>query len=413
MLNFRLKSLTAATVMALCIAAQAQAQTPKISNDVVKIGVLTDMGGPFSDIGGPGGIVATKMAVEDFGGKVLGKPIEVISADHQNKPDIGVAKAREWMDVEQVDMLADVMNSAVALAVVRLVKEKNRIAIVNGASTSRLTNEDCTPNSIHYNWDTYSIANGTTRAVVKQGGNPWFFVTVDFAYGNSLQLDAEAALKQVGGTVVGGVKHPLNSSDMSSFLLQAKNSKAKVIALANAGGDTINSIKTASEFGIGRDDQQAIVGLAININDTHALGLAQAQGLMLTEAYYWDQNEQSRVWAKRFFARTNKMPTSTQAAIYSSTLHYLKAVEASKTDDAATVMQTMRDTPVNDFYTTNGRIRADGRMVHDMYLAKVKTPAESKYPWDYYKILATIPGEEAFLPLAESKCYLVTGAAKK
>lgn len=413
MLTTRFKILTTALFFAFAAQGYAQAPAPKISNDIVKIGVLTDMGGPFSDIGGPGAIVATKMAVEDFGGKVLGKPIEVISADHQNKPDLGVAKAREWIDVDQVDMLADVMNSAVALAVVRLVKEKNRIAIVNGASTSRLTNEDCTPNSIHYNWDTYSIANGTTRAVVKQGGNSWFFVTVDFAYGNSLQLDAEAALKRAGGTVVGGVKHPLNSADMSSFLVQAQSSNAKVIALANAGGDTINSIKTAADFGIGRNGKQSLVGLAININDTHALGLAQAQGLMLTEAYYWDQNEQSRIWAKRFFEKTNKMPTSTQAAIYSSTLHYLKAVEASNTDEATAVMQKMRDTPINDFYTKNGRIRVDGRMVHDMYLAQVKKPDESKYPWDYYKIVATIPGEEAFLPLAESKCYLVTNNANK
>ena len=413
MLTSPLKALSAALLIAMTSHGYAQTQAPKISNDVVKIGVLTDMGGPFSDIGGPGAILATRMAVEDFGGKVLGKPIEVISADHQNKPDIGVAKAREWMDVDQVDMLADVMNSAVALAVVRLVKEKNRIAIVNGASTSRITNEDCTPNSIHYNWDTYSIANGTTRAVVKQGGDSWFFVTVDFAYGNSLQLDAEAALKRAGGTIVGGVKHPLNSPDMSSFLVQAQNSQAKVIALANAGGDTINSIKTAADFGIGRDGKQSLVGLAININDTHALGLKQAQGLMLTEAYYWDQNEKSRIWAKRFFEKTNKMPTSTQAAIYSSTLHYLKAVEAANTDEATAVMQKMRETPINDFYATNGRIRADGRMVHDMYLAQVKTPAESKYPWDYYKIVATIPGDEAFLPLAQSKCYLITNEVKK
>ena len=412
-MNLTLSRLAAFVAPAILATGLASAQTPKISDEVVKIGVLTDMTGTFSDISGPGAIIATKMAVEDFGGKVLGKPIEVLSSDHQNKPDIGVAKAREWIDVDHVDMLADVMNSSVALAVVRLVKEKDRIAIVNGASTSRLTNEDCTPNSIHYNWDTYSIANGTARAVVKQGGDTWYFVTVDFAYGLSLQSDAEAALAQLGAKVLGGVRHPLNSSDMSSFLVQAQSSGARIIALSNGGGDTINAIKTAHDFGIGRDGKQSLVGLAINLNDTHALGLEQAQGLMLTEAFYWDLNDKTRAWSKRFFEKMGKMPTSTQAAIYSSTLHYLKAIEAAGTDSAQPVMAKMRETPVNDFYATNGKIRIDGRMVHDMVLAQVKKPSESAYPWDYYKILATIPGDEAFLPLAKSKCYLVTEAAKK
>jgi branched-chain amino acid transport system substrate-binding protein len=403
-----------AATLALAVASTlASAQTPKVSDGVVRIGVLTDMAGPFSDISGPGAVLAIKMAVEDFGGKVLGKPIEVVAADHQNKPDIGLSKAREWIDVDHVDMIADLMNSAVALGVVKLVKDKGRIAIVNGASTSRISNEDCTPNSIHYNWDTYSIANGTARAVVKQGGKSWFFVTVDFAYGASLQQDAADAVKAAGGTVVGAVKHPLNAPDMSSFLLQAQTSTADIIALANGGGDTINSIKTANEFGISRSGKQRLVGLAINLNDTHALGLQQAQGLLLTEAFYWDMNDQTRKWSRRFFERMKKMPTSTQAADYSSTMHYLNAVKAAGTDEAQAVMNKMREIPINDFYAKKGRIRIDGRMVHEMYLAEVKKPSESKYPWDYYKILATIPGDEAFRPLTESKCYLVNEGAKK
>ena len=402
-----------ATLALAVVSTLASAATPQISDNIVKIGVLTDMSGPFSDISGPGAVLAAKMAVEDFGGKVLGKPIEMVYADHQNKPDIGMSTAREWIDVGKVDMIADLMNSAVALGVVKLARDKNRIAIVNGASTSRISNEDCTPNSIHYNWDTYSIANGTARAVFKRGGDSWFFLTVDFAYGASLQLDAAEAVVAAGGSVAGGVKHPLNAPDMSSYLLQAQASKAKIIALANGGGDTVNAIKTAQEFGIGRDGKQRLVGLAINLNDTHALGLQQAQGLLLTEAYYWDMNEASRKWSRRFFERLKKMPTSTQAAVYSSTIHYLNAVKAAGTDDAQTVMKKMRDTPVNDFYAKNGRIRIDGRMVHDMYLAEVKKPSESKYPWDYYNILATIPGDQAFRPLSQSACNLVTGAGKK
>lgn len=400
--------------LALAVASTlASAQTLKVSDDILKIGVLTDMAGPFSDISGPGAILATKMAVEDFGGKVLGKRIEVIAADHQNKPDIGVSKAREWIDVDHVDMITDLMNSAVALGVVKLVKDKNRLAIVNGASTSRLSNEDCTPNSIHYNWDTYSIANGTARAVVKRGGESWFFVTVDFAYGASLQQDAADAVGQAGGRMIGALKHPLNAPDMSSFLLQAQTSKANIIALANGGGDTINAIKTAHEFGIGRDGKQRMVGLAINLNDTHALGLQQAQGLLLTEAFYWDMNGQTRKWSRRFFEQLKKMPTSTQAAAYSSTMHYLNAVKAAGTDEAQAVMKKMREMPINDFYAKDGRIRIDGRMVHDMYLAEVKKPSESKHPWDYYKILETIPGDQAFRPLSQSKCYLAQPTAKR
>ena len=402
------------STLALALASTlAGAQASKISDDVVRIGVLTDMGGPFSDISGAGAVLATRMAIEDFGGKVLGKPIELVSADHQNKPDIGVSTAREWMDVGKVDMIGDLMNSAVALAVVKLARDKGRIAIVNGASTSRISNEDCTPNSIHYNWDTYSIANGTARAVVKRGGDTWFFVTVDYAYGASLQQDAADAVKEAGGTVVGSVKHPLSAPDMSSYLLQAQSSKAKIVALANGGSDTINAVKTAHEFGLGREGKQRLVGLAINLNDTHALGLEQAQGLLLTEAFYWDMNDATRKWSRRFFERMKKMPTSTQAAAYSSTMHYLNAVKAAGTDEAQAVMKKMREMPINDFYAKDGHIRVDGRMVHDMYLAEVKKPSESKYPWDYYKILATIPGSEAFRPLNQSKCALVAETEKK
>ena len=402
------------STLALALASTlASAQTAKVSDDVVRIGVLTDMGGPFSDISGAGAVLATRMAIEDFGGKVLGKPIELVSADHQNKPDIGVSTAREWMDVGKVDMIGDLMNSAVALAVVKLARDKGRIAIVNGASTSRISNEDCTPNSIHYNWDTYSIANGTARAVVKRGGDTWFFVTVDYAYGASLQQDAADAVKEAGGTVVGSVKHPLSAPDMSSYLLQAQSSKAKIVALANGGSDTINAVKTAHEFGLGREGKQRLVGLAINLNDTHALGLEQAQGLLLTEAFYWDMNDATRKWSRRFFERMKKMPTSTQAAAYSSTMHYLNAVKAAGTDEAQAVMKKMREMPINDFYAKDGHIRIDGRMVHDMYLAEVKKPSESKYPWDYYKILATIPGNEAFRPLSQSKCALVAETEKK
>ena len=397
-----------AYTVALAAASPASAQeTVKVSDGVVKIGILTDMTGVFSDISGAGAVEAVKMAVEDFGGKVLGAPIEVLLADHQNKADIAASIARQWFDAQQVDVAADLMNSAVALAVLELSRAKNKIAIVNGASTSRITNENCTPTSIHYTWDTYAISNGTARAVQRRGGDSWFFLTADFAYGHALEKDTADIVKELGGKVVGSVRHPTNSSDFASFLLQAQASGAKVIALANAGTDTINAIKQASDFAIGRSDAQSLVGLAINLNDTRGLGLEVAKGLLLTEAFYWDLNDETRAWSKRFQARTGKMPTSTQAGNYSSTMHYLKAVQAAGTDETAAVMTKMRETPVNDFFAKNGKIRADGRMVHDMYLAQVKSPSESKYDWDYYNILSVIPGDEAFLPLDKSKCPLV------
>src|SRR5512139_1492134 len=364
------------------------------------------MAGTFSDISGPGAVLAVKMAVEDFGGSVLGRPIEVLSADNQNKPDIGSAIARKWFDVDGVVMIQDVMNSAVALAVINIAAEKDRVAIVNGASSSVITNDKCTPNSIHYTWDTYSIAKAISQSLVKRGSDSWFYLTVDFAFGHALAHDSAEFVKEAGGQVLGEVRHPLNTQDFSSFLMQAISSRAKVIGIANAGADAINTIKGVREFRVTSSGQQ-IAALSLNLNDTAALGLNTAQGLLFTEAFYWDMNEQTRAWSQRFFGRFGKMPTSTQAGDYSSTKHYLQAVKAAGTTDAKPVLAKMREMPINDFFATNGHIRADGRMVHDMYLMQVKTPAESKGPWDYYKLLATIPGNEAFLPLEKSSCRLV------
>jgi branched-chain amino acid transport system substrate-binding protein len=391
-------------ILGLVIAMAASAQSPR--GDQIRIGVLTDMTGAFSDISGPGALAAVRMAVEDFGGKVLGKPIALLTADHQNKPDIGSGIAREWFDRQGVVMIQDVMNSAVALAVMNLAVSENRIAVVNGASTSAITNEKCTPNSVHYTWDTYALAKSTAQAVVKRGGDSWFFLTVDFAYGHALAHDTGEFVKAAGGRVLGELRHPVNAQDFSSYLAQAQSSGAKVIGLANAGADTINAIKTIGEFGITKSGQ-SVAALGYNLNDTAALGLQQAQGLLFTEAFYWDMNDETRAWSKRFFERFGKMPTSTQAGDYSSTVHYLRAVQAAGTTDAMAVVAKMRELPINDFFAKNGHIRIDGRMVHDMYLAQVKSPSESKGPWDFYKILATIPGDQAFRPLSESACPLV------
>ncbi len=392
--------------LGLVLSAPAMAQQAASGKDHVRIGVLTDTAGPFSDISGPGAVEAVKMAVEDFGGKVLGEPIDVLVADHQSKPDVGTSIAREWFDREGVVMIQDLMNSAVALAVMNLAVTSDRVAIINGASASIITNEKCTPNSIQYTWDTYALAKSTARATVKRGGNTWFFITVDYAYGRALAADTAEFVKAAGGKVLGEVRHPLNTSDFSSFLLQAQTSGAKIVGLANAGADTINTIKTAREFGFGKSGQQ-LAALALNLNDTAALGLDAAQGLLLTEAFYWDMNDETRAWSKRFFERFKKKPTSTQAGDYSSTMHYLNAVQAAGTTEAKAVMAKMRELPINDFFAKNGKIRIDGRMVHDMYLMQVKAPSESKGPWDFYKLLATIPGDEAFRPLSESTCPLV------
>ena len=404
----KLKKLSAMVSMAVLsmTAASAFAQS-KVSDDVVKIGVLTDLSGLYADIAGKGSVEAVKMAVEDFGGKVLGKPIEVISADHQNKADIASTKTREWIDTEKVDLIQNLVTSSTAIAAVKVAAEKKRIAIVNGAASSRLSNEDCTAYSIHYTYDTVALANGTGKAVVKQGGDTWFFLTADYAFGKSLEKDVTEVVKANGGKVLGSVAHPLNSSDFSSFLLQAQSSGAKIIGLANAGGDTINSIKAANEFGVLKSGKQKLAGLLVFISDIHALGLAATQGLYATEGFYWDLNDETRKWSDRFFKRTGKMPTMVQAGDYSSTMHYLKAVQAAGTDNADEVIKKMKSTPVNDFFAKNGVIREDGRMVHDMYLVQVKTPAESKKPWDYYHVRETIPGNEAYRSLANSTCPLI------
>jgi branched-chain amino acid transport system substrate-binding protein len=395
---------------ALAVASIAQAQGDAISDGAVRIGVITDMGGVLSELSGRGSAMAVKMAVEDFGGQVLGKPIEVLEVDHQNKADIAANKAREWFDVQKVDMITDLTNSAVALAAVDMAKQKNRIAIVNGAGALRLTNESCTPNSIHYAWDTYAMANGTAQAIVKKGGDTWYFLTADYAFGHQIERDVTEVVTAAGGKVVGTSRHPFNASDFSSFMVAAKGSGAKIIGLANGGSDTINAIKSAQEFGID-PAKQNLAGLAVFITDIHGVGLKAAQGVMLTEAFYWDSNDETRQWSRRFFERMKKMPTAIHAANYSSTMHYLRSVRDAGTDAAGTVMAKMKATPVNDFFAKNGRIREDGRMVHDMYLMQVKTPAESKYPWDYYKRLAVIPAAEAFQPLAKSACPLVRKAS--
>lgn len=391
----------AASLVASPALAQSKNEGP------IRIGVLTDMSGVFADISGPGAVTAVKMAVDDFGGKLLGRPLEVLVADNQNRADIGTAVAREWFDEKNVTMITDLMNTGVALAVMELAKNKDRIAIVNGASASVITNEKCQPTSIHYTYDTYSFAKGTANAVVKRGGKTWALLVVDYAYGHQLAQDTRKFVEAAGGKILSEVRHPTNTSDFSSFLLQAANSGAEVIALANGGADTLNAIKTAAEFGIGRQGKNQVVGLYINLVDVKALGLNVAQGLLLTDAFYWDRTDESRAWSKRFLEKFGKMPTAVQAGNYSSTMHYLQAVQAAGTLDTKTVMAKMRDTPVNDFFAKNGRIRIDGRMVHDMYLVQVKKPSESKGPWDLYEILGTIPGDQAFRPLSESACPLV------
>jgi branched-chain amino acid transport system substrate-binding protein len=401
----KLGAIAAASALALGFALAAQAQE-KISDGVVKIGLIEDMSSLYADITGIGAVTAAKMAVEDFGGKVLGKPIEVISADHQNKPDIASATAREWFDTQHVDALMDVAASATALAAIEVAKTKNKIVFLNGPGAARITNEACTPVSIHYTYDNYALSHGTGRAIVKAGYDTWFFITADYAFGHDLEQNTAAVVKASDGQVLGSVRVPINTADFSSALLQAQSSKAKVVGLANAGGDTINSIKQAAEFGIVRGGQK-MAGLLVFINDVNTLGLEAAQGMLLTNAFYWDRNDETRAWSQRYFQRMNKMPNMVQAGIYSATTHYLQTVQATGTDETTAVMEKMRATPINDFFVKNGKIREDGRMVHDMYLYEVKKPSESKRQWDYYKLVATIPTDQAFIPLSESKCSLV------
>ncbi|PVY80062.1 amino acid/amide ABC transporter substrate-binding protein (HAAT family) [Cupriavidus alkaliphilus] len=397
--------LALATALA-CGAAQAQPRAA-ISDDVVKLGMLLDMSGLYADVTGRGSATAAQMAIDDFGGKVLGKKIELVVVDHQNKADIAANKAREWYDTGNVDAILDVAASAPALAVLEVAKQKNRIVVFSGPGTERITNDLCTPVSVHYAYDTYALANTTARATVQRGGKSWFFLTADYAFGHTLQDSATAVINETGGKVVGAARHPIGASDFASYLLQAQASKAQIVGLANAGGDTINAIKAASEFGLTRNNAQRMAGLLLYVNDIHAIGLKTAAGLMLTEGFYWDMNDATRAWSRRYFEKLKKMPNMSQAGAYSSMMHYLKAVQAAGTDETAAVMKQMKSMPINDFFAKNGRIREDGRMIHDMYLFEVKTPAESKYPWDYYKVVATVPGEQAFMPASKSKCPLL------
>ncbi len=391
----------------VCLAGASPLFAEGSAGDAVKIGVLTDMSGQFSHESGEGAVTAVKMAVEDFGGKVLGRPIEVIVADHQNKPDVAASTAREWFDVSKVAMIANLINSSVALTVTQVAKDKNRIAIVNGSGSSRLTNEGCTPNSIHYAYDTYALANGTAQSLIKSGKRKWFFLTADYSFGQALEADTVAALKKLGGDTVGSVKYPIATLDHSSFLLQAQGSGADVVAIAGSGTSFVNIVKSAGEFGLSASGKQTLAGLLVWITDVHGLGLQAAQGLVFTNAFYWDRDAETRAWSSRFEARMKRMPHMGDAGDYSSTMHYLRAVQAAGTDEASAVMKKMRDLPVNDFFAKNGRIREDGRMVHDMYVYEVKKPGESKYAWDYYKLRAVIPASEAFRPLAQSACPLV------
>ncbi len=402
----KLKTLAAAAALALT-PVLGTAQQGKLSGDVVKIGVLTDMSGLYADYGGPGALAAARLAVQDFGGKMFGKNIEVVNADHQNKPDIAKNVTQQWFDRDGVDMTVENLNSSVALAVQALGKEKNKITIVTGAATSRMTNEDCAPGTgIHYLMDTIALGNVVGKAVVKDGGNSWFFLTADYAFGHSLEKDTGEVVKAAGGRVNGAVRHPLGTNDFSSFLLQAQTSGAKVVGLANAGGDTVNSIKAAAEFGITK--RQNLAALLMLITDVHAIGLNTAQGLYLTEGWYWDLNPETRAWADKYSKVMNgRKPNSNHASVYSATMHYLKAVQAAGTDDTAAVMKKMRETPINDMFAKNGQLREDGRMVHDMYLFQVKKPSESKGTWDYYNLKGTVKGEDAFQSMAAGKCAAV------
>jgi branched-chain amino acid transport system substrate-binding protein len=393
--------LIAASLAALAGTGAAQTAAP------VKIGVLNDQSGLYADLTGMGSVHAARMAVEDFGGTAAGRPVEIIFADHQNKPDIGANIARQWIEAEKVNVIVDIPNSAVGLAVREVTRDRDAVDINTGAASSDLTGKACSAHGVHWTFDTYGLAAGTGRAVVKQGGDSWFFITADYAFGHALERDTAQFVEAGGGKVLGAVRHPLNTNDFSSFLLQAQSSKAKVVALANAGGDTINSIKQAAEFGLGKGGGQRLVGLLVQFPDTHALGLSVAQGLTATETFYWDLDDATRAWTKRFLARNNgKPPSMIHAGTYGGVLHYLKAVAAAGTTDATAVVAKMKELPVDDFYT-KARIREDGRVMRNYYLMQVKTPAESKYQFDYYKVLATIPPEEAARPLSESACPLV------
>ncbi|MCZ8254252.1 MAG: ABC transporter substrate-binding protein [Polaromonas sp.] len=394
----KLKALVAALAVGLTGAAFAQNTGP------IKIGIITDMSSLYADIDGPAGAEMLRWAVQDFGGKVLNRPVEVLSADHQNKADVASSKAREWIDKDGLQMLIGGTNSGTALAMSKVTTEKKKPFIAIGAGSARLTNEDCSPYTVHYAYDTVSLAKVAGSALVKAGNKSWYFLTADYAFGYSLEGDASNVVKANGGTVAGAVRHPLNASDFSSFLLQAQSSKAQILALANAGGDFTNAMKAAKEFGIGKT--MKVAGLLVFINDVHSLGLANTEGLQLADSWYWNQDDASRKFAKRFFDKYKRMPSSLQAADYSATMNYLKAVQAAGTTDSDKVMSTLKGMKIDDFYN-KGQIRADGRMIHDMYLYEVKSSKDSGTPWDYYKTIAKVPGDQAFTTVAESKCAAV------
>ena len=396
-MQFRLTALT------LILAAAGLASPAAYAQEKVKIGFITDMSSLYADVEGKNGAVAIQMAIDDFGGKALGQPIELMSADHQNKADIAASKAREWIDTAGATMIFGGTNSGTALATAKVASEKKRVYFNNGAGTSALTNEQCSPYTVHYAYDTVALAKGTGAAVVAKGGKSWFFLTADYAFGQALETDTTRVVKEKGGSVVGAVRHPLNASDFSSFLLQAQNSKAQILGLANAGGDTINSIKAAREFGINKTMKTA--GLLVFLSDIHSLGLKNTEGLLHTTSWYWDLNDDTRKFAARFFEKTKRMPTDVQAADYSATMNYLKAVDAAKTTDSDKVMAQLKSMKIDDFYG-KGQIRADGSFIHEMYLVEAKSPAESKKPWDYLKVVARLPGEQVFTTKAETKCEL-------
>jgi branched-chain amino acid transport system substrate-binding protein len=398
----------AAAALVLALAAPAWAQ---LSDNVVKLGVLTDMSSLYADIDGPGGVVATQLAIDDFGGSMLGKKIELVSADVQNKPDVATAIAGRWYDDEQVDAILGTGGSSSSIATATVAGNKKHLYLATDPASSDLTGKLCNAYTIHWVYDTVALANGTGSAVVKAGGKTWFFLTADYAFGHALERDVTAVVEANGGQVLGGVRHPLNTSDFSSFLLQAQGSKAQVIGLANAGGDTINSIKQAAEFGLVKGGQK-LAGLLVFISDVHSIGLPLAAGLQLTEAFYWDLNDTTRAWSKRWSAKMNgRMPTMVHAGYYAATMHYLAAVKALGTDQSDQVIDKMKATPTDDLFG-KGYIRRDGRKIHDMHLFEVKTPAESKYPYDYYKLVRTIPGDQAFRPMDKGGCPLVQAAAK-
>ena len=394
----------AALLASTMLAPVARAQDAK----PLKIGVLTDLTSVYSDIGGKGNIEAAKMAIEDFGGQMFGKPIELVSSDVQMKADVAASIARKWWESEGVDAIIDMPTSATALAVMELSKQFEKPLIITDAASSDITGKSCSPYTAHWTYDTYSNAQTVGQAVVKQGGDSWYFITVDYAFGHSIEKDVSNVVTNAGGKVLGASRHPLNSSDFSSYLLQAQQSKAKIIGMANAGGDLINLVKQAGEFGVAAGGQ-SLAGIVMFISDIHSLGLKTAQGLLITEAYYWDKDDLSREFGKKFFARMNKMPSMNQASTYSATLHYLKAVKAAGVRDTKPVMAKMREIPVRDYFTQNGYLREDGRMVHSMLLLQVKKPEESKYPWDYYKVLAEVPGDQVFRPMKDGGCPLVAG----